>query len=86
MKESQDSGISYSGSNDILSQALGTPEYTGRVRAKGKHYTPGRYFNSMSERVVRDFLKATQERQVKFEVDVLAKLSQIGVATPQSDV
>ena len=86
MKESQDSGISYSGSNDILSQALGTPEYTGRVRAKGKHYTPGRYFNSMSERVVRDILKATQERQVKFEADVLARLSQIGVATPQSDV
>ncbi|RVW75827.1 hypothetical protein CK203_055115 [Vitis vinifera] len=86
MKESQESGISYSGSNDILSQALGTPEYTGRVRAKGKHYTPGQYFNSMSERVVRDFLKATQERQVKFEADVLARLSQIGVATPQSDV
>ncbi|XP_059592843.1 uncharacterized protein LOC104878643 [Vitis vinifera] len=86
MKESQESGISYSGSNDILSQALGTPEYTGRVRAKGKHYTPGRYFNSMSERVVRDILKATQERQAKFEADVLARLSQIGVATPQSDV
>ncbi|RVX13376.1 hypothetical protein CK203_021010 [Vitis vinifera] len=85
MKESQESGISYSGSNDILSQALGTPEYTGRVRAKGKHYTPGQYFNSMSERVVRDILKATQERQVKFEADVLARLSQIGVATPQSD-
>ncbi|KAL6342311.1 hypothetical protein AAG906_007525 [Vitis piasezkii] len=73
MKESQDSGISYSGSNDILSQALGTPEYLGRVRAKGKHYT-GRYFNT------------TQERQAKFEADVLARLSQIGVATPQSDV
>ncbi|RVW24082.1 hypothetical protein CK203_091324 [Vitis vinifera] len=86
MKESQESGISYSGSNDILSQALGTPEYTGRVRAKGKHYTPGQYFNSMSERVVRDILKATQECQVKFEADVLARLSQIGVATPQSDV
>ncbi|RVW29137.1 hypothetical protein CK203_102561 [Vitis vinifera] len=51
MKESQESSISYSGSNDILSQAL-----------------------------------ATQERQVKFEADVLARLSQIGVATPQSDV
>ncbi|RVW78576.1 hypothetical protein CK203_049758 [Vitis vinifera] len=48
MKESQESGISYSGSNDILSQALGTPEYTGRVRAKGKHYTPGRYFNRVA--------------------------------------
>ncbi|KAL6333211.1 hypothetical protein AAG906_028394 [Vitis piasezkii] len=76
MKESQESGISYSGSNDILSQVL----------AKGKHYTPGQYFNSMSEHVVRDILKATQERQAKFEADVLAKLSQIGVATPQSDV
>ncbi|RVW12492.1 hypothetical protein CK203_093479 [Vitis vinifera] len=51
MKESQESGISYSGSNDIHSQAL-----------------------------------ATQERQVKFEANVLARLSQIGVATPQSDV
>ena len=59
MKESQESGISYSGSNDILSQALGTPEYTHRVRAKGKHYTLGQYFNSMSKRVVMDILKAT---------------------------
>ena len=49
MKESQESDISYSGSNDILAQALGTPEYTGCVRAKGKHYTPRQYFNSMSD-------------------------------------
>ena len=82
MKESQESGISYSGSNDILSPALGTPEYTAWVWVKGKHYTPGQYFNSMSEHVVRDILKATQEHQVKFEADVLARLSQIGVATP----
>ena len=40
----------------------------------------------MSEHVVRDILKATQECQVKFEADVLARLSQIGVATPQFDV
>ena len=40
----------------------------------------------MSEHVVRDILKATQERQVKFKADVLARLSHIGVATPQSDV
>ena len=40
----------------------------------------------MSESVVRDILKATQERQSKFEADVLVKLSQIGVSTPQSDV
>ena len=47
---------------------------------------PRHYFNSVSDRVVRDIVKATQERQVKFEANVLAKLSQIGVATPQSDV
>ena len=86
MKESQESGISYSGSNDILAQALGTLEYTSCVRAKGKHYMPRQYFNSMSERVVGDILKATQERQVKFDANVLAKLSQIRVATPQSNV
>ena len=51
MKESQESGISYNGSNDIIVQALGTPKYTGRVRAKRKHYTPQQYFNSMSKRV-----------------------------------
>ncbi|RVX11382.1 hypothetical protein CK203_019588 [Vitis vinifera] len=48
MKESQESGISYSGSNDILAQALSTPEYTGRVRAKGKHYMPRQYFNRVA--------------------------------------
>ena len=79
MKESQESGISYNVSNDILTQALGTPKYTGRVQAKGKHYMPQQYFNNVSERVVRDIIKATEERQVKFEVHVLAKLSQIGV-------
>ena len=47
---------------------------------------PRQYFNSMLERVVRDILKAIQERQVNCKVDVLAKLSQIGVATPQSEV
>ena len=83
MKKSQESGISYSGSNDILAQALGTLEYTSCVWAKGKHYMPRQYF---LERVVGDILKATQERQVKFDANVLAKLSQIGVATPQSDV
>ena len=44
---------------------------------------PRQYF---LERVVGDILKATQERQVKFDANVLAKLSQIRVATPQSDV
>ncbi|RVW56551.1 hypothetical protein CK203_115016 [Vitis vinifera] len=67
MKKSQESGISYNVSNDILTQALGTPKYTGRVQAKGKHYMPQQYFNNVSERVVRDIIKATEERQVKFE-------------------
>ena len=40
----------------------------------------------MSEHVGKDILKATQECQVKFEANVLAKLSRIGVSTPQSDV
>ncbi|KAL6329281.1 hypothetical protein AAG906_015485 [Vitis piasezkii] len=35
LKESQENGRSVSGSNDILVEALGTPEYSGRVRAKG---------------------------------------------------
>ena len=40
LKESRESGRIFSGNNDILTEALGTPEYSGRVRAKGKHYTP----------------------------------------------
>ena len=59
MKESQESGISYSGNNDILAQALGTPEYISRVQAKGKHYTPWEYLNSVLDYVVRDIIKAT---------------------------
>ena len=39
LQQSQESSLSFNG-NDILTEALGTPEYSGRVRAKGKHYTP----------------------------------------------
>ena len=60
MKRSLESNISFSGSIDILSQALGTPEYTGHVRDKGKYYTPLQYFNSVSDHIVRDILKVTQ--------------------------
>ncbi|WKA13096.1 hypothetical protein VitviT2T_030429 [Vitis vinifera] len=49
LKESQENGRSVSGSNDILVEALGTPEYSGQA-------------------------------------EVLAKLSQVGAVTPQSDV
>ena len=47
MKESEENGRSVNGSNDILVEALGTPEYSDRVRAKGKHHTPHQYFNSV---------------------------------------
>ena len=73
IKQSQETNIRWS--NDILTQALGTLEYTGRVRGKGEYYTPRQYFNSVSDHVVRDILKVTQERQTKFEADVLAKLT-----------
>ncbi|WJZ82942.1 hypothetical protein VitviT2T_002663 [Vitis vinifera] len=86
LKESQENGRSVSGSNDILMEALGTPEYSGRVRAKGKHYTPRQYFNSAADRAVRDFIAASKEEQRIFQAEVLAKLTQVGVVTPQSDV
>ncbi|RVW95087.1 hypothetical protein CK203_025580 [Vitis vinifera] len=86
LKESQENGRSVSGSNDILVEALGTPEYSGRVRAKGKHYTPHQYFNSVADRAIRDFIAASKEEQRIFQAEVLAKLSQVGAATPQSDV
>ena len=86
MKESQENGRSVSGSNDILVEALGTLEYSGRVRAKGKHYTPRQYFNSVADRAVRDFIAASKEEQIIFQAEVLAKMTQVGVVTPQSDV
>ena len=86
MKESEENGRSVNGSNDILVEALGTPEYNGRVRAKGKHHTPHQYFNTTANRAVRDFIATSQEEQRRFQAEVLAKLSQVGVVTPHSDV
>ncbi|RVW43644.1 hypothetical protein CK203_097059 [Vitis vinifera] len=86
LKESQENSRSVSGSNDILVEALGTPKYSGRVRAKGKHYTPRQYFNSAADCAVRDFIAASKEEQRIFQAEVLAKLSQVGGVTPQSDV
>ncbi|RVW89704.1 hypothetical protein CK203_047223 [Vitis vinifera] len=84
LKESQENGRSVSGSNDILVEALVSD--SGRVRAKGKHYTPRQYFNSAANRAVRDFIAASKEEQRIFQAEVLAKLSQVGAVTPQSDV
>ncbi|KAL6321683.1 hypothetical protein AAG906_031192 [Vitis piasezkii] len=86
LKESEENGRSVNGSNDILVEALGTPEYSGRVRAKGKHHTPRQYFNTAADRAVRDFIATSQEEQRRFQAEVLAKLSQVGVVTPHSDV
>ena len=65
---------------------MGTLEYSGQVRAKGKHHTPHQYFNTAADRAVRDFIATSQEEQRRFQVEVLAKLSQVGVVTPHSDV
>lgn len=61
MKQSKENGRSFIGSNDILTEALGTPEYSGRVKAKGKHYTPHQYFHSATDRAIWDFIVASQE-------------------------
>ena len=66
MKESQENGRSVNGSNDILVEALGTPKYSGRVRAKGKHHTPHQYFNSVVDRAIKDFIVASKEEQRNF--------------------
>lgn len=86
MKEFEESGQSYSGSNDILAQALGTAEYSGRLRGKGKHYTHRQFFHSAAGCAMQDFVKAFEERQAQFEAGILAKLSQIVPTRPQSDV
>ena len=86
MKESQESGQSYYGSNDILTQALGTPEYGSRVRGKGKHYTHRQFFHSVADRAMQDFVKASEARQAQFEAGILAKLSEMVPTTPQSDM
>ena len=86
LKESQENGRSVSGSNDILVEALGTLEYSGRVRAKGKHHSPRQYFNSVVDRAIRDFIAASKEEQRNLQAEVLAKLSQVGAITPQSNV
>ena len=65
---------------------MGTPEYSGRVRAKGKHHTPRQYFNSVVDHAIKDFITTSKEEQINFQAKVLAKLSQVGVVTPQSDV
>ena len=61
MKEFEEKGRSVNGSNDILVEALGTLEYSGRGRAKGKHHTPHQYFDTATDRAVRDFIATSQE-------------------------
>ena len=65
---------------------MGTPEYSGRVRAKGKHYTPCQYFHSMADSTIQEFVKESQERKSKFKANSLTQLSQMMPSTPQFDV
>ena len=85
LQESQENCSSFNG-NDILVKALGTLEYSGRVRDKGKNYTPRQYFHSMEDRALREFMKEHVERQSKFEANILVQISQMVPTTPQSNV
>ena len=86
MKDSQETGQSYYGSDEILRHALGTPEYSGRVCGKGKHYTHRQYFHTVVDPAMHDFVKASKERQAQFKADILEKLSEIIPTTPQSNM
>ncbi|KAL6289374.1 hypothetical protein ACE6H2_006884 [Prunus campanulata] len=44
MKEKEEGTLTISGSNDVLSMALGTPEHAGRVRGVGGNVKPSAYF------------------------------------------
>ena len=77
MKEPQGNSLIISGDNDILTEALGTPEYSGRVRGKGKHYTPRQYFNNVADSGLRDFMATSKEERRKFQEEELAKPFQV---------
>ncbi|RVW13425.1 hypothetical protein CK203_102320 [Vitis vinifera] len=58
LKESRESDWIFRGNNDILTEALGTPEYNGRVRAKGKSkpifpFHGGSCYAGICERILR---------------------------------
>ena len=38
-----------------------TPEYSNRVRGKGKHYMHRQFFHSVANRTKKDFVKASKE-------------------------
>ncbi|RVW42076.1 hypothetical protein CK203_093330 [Vitis vinifera] len=83
LKESEENGRSVNGSNDILVEALGTPEYSGRVRAKGKHHTPRQYFNTTTDCAVRDFIATSQKNKEvrKCELAMGTKENKVGGGT-----
>lgn len=52
--EAQEKGEFHpSGSEDVLTTALQTPEHTGRVRGVGGFITPKQFFNSSGEKNIR---------------------------------
>ncbi|CAL9008035.1 unnamed protein product [Prunus brigantina] len=44
-KQVLEGSLTVSGSNDILTMALGSPEHSGRVRGVGAYVNPSSYFN-----------------------------------------
>ncbi|RVW77665.1 hypothetical protein CK203_053390 [Vitis vinifera] len=86
LKESRESGRIFSGNNDILTEAWALPNTVVEYGLKASIIHHIQYFHSMANSAMREFVKESQERQSKFEANILAQLSQMMPSTPQSDV
>lgn len=81
LKQQEKEGkLSTSGSNDVLTLALGTPEHGGRVRAVGSYVTPNSYFHLPKRRKtsvkenVRESIKAiVEEEREKIVAQIVAE-------------
>ncbi|RVW69708.1 hypothetical protein CK203_060599 [Vitis vinifera] len=80
LKESEENGRSVNGSNDILVEALGTPEYSGRVRAKGKHHTPHQYFNTATDQVVEKPIRRVEDATPPMPIEPQSKVRKCELA------
>ncbi|KAK9951021.1 hypothetical protein M0R45_006483 [Rubus argutus] len=78
-KEKEQKGdLTISGANDVLTLALGTPEYNGRVREVGGYVQPSEYVNlskcrnqSINETVRLSVRQILDEERDKIEVENL---------------
>ncbi|KAL6286131.1 hypothetical protein ACE6H2_010521 [Prunus campanulata] len=68
-KQVSEGTLTVSGSNDILTLALGTPEHGGRVRGAGAGVTPTQFFNLPKQQRVKfgDKLKESVREAVREE-------------------